>query len=70
MEFLRDEITGSASTLASPTPSGEAQAYIAQSDPFFSALAAWGDTVWQLWDHNKNLPGVAPFLMAQSSINI
>ncbi|MFC1783829.1 hypothetical protein ACFL02_09640, partial [Planctomycetota bacterium] len=35
IEFLRDEINGSANTLSSPTPSGELNAYIIQTDPFF-----------------------------------
>ena len=68
VEFLRDEINGTASTLASPTPSGEPAAYVAQSDLFFGGLAAWGDAIWQLWDHNKSVPGAAPVLMAQASL--
>jgi len=64
--FLRDEIEGTAATLASPTPSGEAAAYIAQTDPFFDGLSAWGDTIWQLWLHNKDVPGAAPYPMAQA----
>lgn len=66
MEFLRDEIQGTATTLASPTPSGEAQAYVASTDPFFAALRAWGDTIWQLWLHNKAAPGAAPMLMTRA----
>jgi hypothetical protein len=61
IEFLRDEINGTASTLPS-------SAYIIQTDPFFAQLRAWGDTIWQLWDHNKNEAGAAPFLMAQASV--
>jgi len=64
MEFLRDEINGNARQTLPPS------AYIAQTDPFFTKLKAWGNTVWQLWDHNKNVPGAAPFLMAQASMNI
>ncbi|MGD8518473.1 MAG: Calx-beta domain-containing protein, partial [Anaerolineae bacterium] len=64
IEFLRDEINGdSTRTLSSPTPSGEPEAYIIQSDPFFDQLKAWGDTIWQLWDRNKDLPGASPFAM-------
>lgn len=63
IEFLRDEINGTRQTLPS-------SAYIAQTDPFFSKLRAWGNTMWQLWDHNKNVPGAAPFLMTQAAINI
>jgi len=70
VEFLRDEIEGTASTLTSPTPSGEPEAYIAQTDPFFSALAAWGDTIWQLWLHNKDVPGAAPIVMAEAALDV
>ncbi len=70
VEFLRGEIDGTASTLRSPTPSGEAKAYVAQTDPFFSALGAWGDTIWQLWQHNVDAPGEAPVLMAGASLVI
>ncbi|MFI4912971.1 MAG: hypothetical protein ACIAQZ_15025 [Sedimentisphaeraceae bacterium JB056] len=69
IEFLRDEINGS-NTLSSPTPSGEAQAYIIQSDSFFSGLKAWGDTIWDLWYHNhgldgsgKQVAGIVPYQM-------
>jgi hypothetical protein len=69
IEFLRDEINGTGSlTLSSPTPSGEPQAYIAQTDPWFSQLAAWGDTIWQIWKHNMNVTTAAPFTMAQATI--
>jgi hypothetical protein len=61
IEFLRDEINGTASTLPS-------SAYVIQTDPFFAQLKAWGDTIWQLWDHNKNEAGAAPFLMTQASV--
>jgi hypothetical protein len=62
VEFLRDEIKGTAGKTTLP-----AAAYIVQTDPFFAQLKAWGDTIWQLWDHNKSVPGAAPFLMAQAS---
>lgn len=53
VEFLRDEINaGPVTTLSSPTPSGEPNAYIAQTDPFFSNLKGWGDAIWDLWLHN------------------
>jgi hypothetical protein len=68
IEFLRDEINGTGNlTLSSPTPSGESNAYIIQSDPFFSQLKAWGDTIWQLWTHNMNLDGAVPFLMTSNT---
>jgi cytochrome c553 len=64
VEFLRDEINGVAGTLSSPTPSGEARAYIAQTDPFFSTLKDWGKAIYDLWLHNG---GAAPVLMASLS---
>jgi len=68
VEFLRNEINGTGSTtLPSPTPSGEAQAYIIQTDPFFSQLKEWGDTIWSLWTHNMNLDGAKPILMAAAT---
>ena len=70
VEFLRDEINGVGDTLSSPTPSGEPEAYIIQTDPFFSQLKAWGDTMWQLWEHNMNVPGAAPFVMVQASFDL
>jgi hypothetical protein len=70
VEFLRDEINGTADSLTSPTPAGAPQAYIAQTDPFFSQLAAWGDTVWELWSHNKDVPGAAPVLMAEAAFDV
>jgi MYXO-CTERM domain-containing protein len=68
VEFLADELDGTATTLSSPTPSGEANAYIAQTDPFFSALKAWGSTIQQLWEHNRALPGAAPVLVAATNL--
>jgi Dictyostelium (slime mold) repeat len=68
VEFLRDEINGTATSLGSPAPSGEPKAYIAQTDPFFSQLAAWGDTIWQLWMHNKDIPGAAPIEMTNATV--
>ena len=66
IEFLRDEINGTGGTLSSPTSSGETEAYIIQSDPFFAKLKAWGDTLWDLWEHNKAVPGAAPLLMTRA----
>jgi len=62
IEFLRDEINGDASTLSSPTPSGETKAYIVQTDPFFAILKGWGNAIWDLWLHNG---GAEPVVMAQ-----
>ena len=68
IEFLRDEINGTGNlTLSSPTPSEEPEAYVVQTDPFFNGLKAWGDTIWNLWTHNMNVDGAAPFLMASAS---
>jgi hypothetical protein len=60
VEFLRDEINGTGNLTLPPG------AYIAQTDPFFSKLKAWGNTVWDLWLHNRNQPGAAPYLMTRS----
>ncbi|MDX1642863.1 MAG: multiheme c-type cytochrome [Thermoanaerobaculia bacterium] len=70
VEFLRDEINGSASTLDSPTPSGEPEAYIVQSDPWFGQLKAWGTTLWSLWKHNKDVDGAAPVEMAEAELQV
>ena len=77
VEFLRDEINGTASTLTSPTPSEEAQAYILQTDPFFSKMKAWGNAIWDLWYHNHGLDesgvqvdGIVPFEMASETLDI
>jgi hypothetical protein len=77
IKFLRDEINGTASTLSSPTPLDEPEAYIVQTDPFFAQLKAWGDTIWDLWEHNHGLglipptngpvDCIVPFLMTQAS---
>ncbi len=60
VEFLRDEVNGTAATLALPAPSGEAKAYIIQTDPFFAPLRDWGRAMWDLWLHNG---GAAPVEM-------
>lgn len=75
VEFLRDEINGTSNTLSRPTPlkpSGDPNAYVAQTDPFFEGLKAWGDTLWALWYHNHGLdgsgasvPSIVPFEMTQ-----
>jgi len=77
IEFLRDEINGTASSLTSPAPSGEPAEYIIQTDPFFDRLRAWGDTIWQLWEHNHGLDGsgvevegIVPFAMAEAVIQV
>jgi hypothetical protein len=67
VEFLRDEINGTASTLPG-TGAGGDPPYIAQTDPFFAQLAAWGDTIWNLWTHNMNVDGAKPVAMAQATV--
>jgi hypothetical protein len=54
VEFLRNEIAGTATTL----PTGS---YIAQTDPYFSTLKDWGKALYDLWLHNG---GAAPVLLA------
>jgi hypothetical protein len=61
IEFLRDEINGDGrKTLP-------ASAYVIQTHPFFSRLKAWGNTIFQLWDHNKDKDGAKPFLMTSGA---
>lgn len=62
IEFLRDEINGTDNQTLPP------EAYIIQSDAFFTQLKAWGDTIWQLWLHNKDVDGAKPFLMTNAII--
>lgn len=69
VEFLRDEINGVGGTLTG-TGAGGDPAYIAQTDPFFSGLAAWGDTIWGLWTNNMNVPGAAPVLMTNTLVQL
>jgi hypothetical protein len=69
IEFLRNEINGTNGTL-SGTGAGGDPPYIAQTNSFFSGLAAWGDTIWQLWEHNKDIPGAAPVLMTNTYVQL
>jgi hypothetical protein len=71
IEFLRDEINGNPDNITLPTTPGvpgpgDPAHYLVQTDPFFAELKAWGDTIWDLWLHNMNLPGAAPALMVQA----
>ena len=68
VEFLRDEINGSATNPNFLTL--KAGHYVIQTDAFFSQLKAWGNTMWNLWHHNHGLdgsgaavPGIVPFEM-------
>jgi hypothetical protein len=75
VEFLRDEINGNSNNITLPTTPGESgpgdqKNYIIQADPFFAQLKAWGDTVWDLWLNNAEIPGAAPFLMTQATTDV
>jgi hypothetical protein len=63
IEFLRDQITGTGKKTLDDSQ------YIAQTDPFFAKLKAWGTTIWGLWVNNKDKPGAAPYLMASATTN-
>jgi hypothetical protein len=69
IEFLRDEINGNGATLSGPGVAGDAP-YLVQTDSFFDQLRAWGDAIWQLWRHNRNIDGAAPVLMAEATLSI
>jgi len=69
VEFLRDEINATVQTLP-------AEAYVAQTDAFFDGLRAWGDAIWDLWEHNhgldgsgKAIPGFVPILMTAAEFD-
>jgi hypothetical protein len=68
IEFLRDEIKGTGNLTLTGTGAGGDPPYVVQTDPFFGQLKAWGDTIWNLWTHNKNVDGAAPFLMASATV--
>jgi len=67
--FLRDEINGTADTLAGSGAGGD-PAYLIQTDAWFAKLKAWGNTIWSLWENNKTLPGAAPVLMASATMQL
>lgn len=69
IEFLRDEINGTGVLTLPGNGVGGDPAYIIQTDPFFSQLKAWGDTIWQLWVNNRDIAGAAPFLMVEASVS-
>jgi hypothetical protein len=66
VEFLRDQIKGTATSLTAPSPSGETVVYRVQTDPFFTSLKGWGDAIWDLWLHNG---GSAPVAMTSAISN-
>lgn len=72
IEFLRDEINGTADSLPYD-PATEPNPYIIQTDAFFSGLKEWGNTIWELWFHNhgldgsgKAVAGILPVVMTES----
>jgi hypothetical protein len=67
IEFLRDEITGTGNLTLTGIGAG-GDTYRAQTDPFFAQLAAWGDTIWNLWTHNMDVDGARPFLMTSDTV--
>ncbi|MHB0876559.1 MAG: hypothetical protein ACYC5O_11015 [Anaerolineae bacterium] len=69
VEFLRDEINGTGGTLQGSGIGGD-PAYLVQTDGFFTHLKAWGNTIWDLWLHNKDVPGAAPIRMASASATV
>jgi len=69
IEFLRDEINGVGGSLPGPGAGGD-PAYLAQTDSFFSGLAAWGDTIWGLWTNNMNIAGAAPVMMTNTYVQL
>jgi hypothetical protein len=64
IEFLRDEINGTGKLTLPPKPGGPTP-YVVQTDPFFTKLKGWGDTIFALWQNNMNVDGGSPFLMTQ-----
>jgi hypothetical protein len=72
IEFLRDEIKGTGNLTLTGTGAGGDPAYLIQdtAQTFFDKLRAWGDTIWQLWTHNMNVDGAAPYLMAQATLGV
>lgn len=70
IEFLRDEINGTGNLTLTGTGAGGDEPYLVQTDTsgFFDGLRAWGNTIWDLWTHNRNVPGAAPILMASASV--
>jgi Cytochrome c554 and c-prime len=66
VEFLHNEILATnTTTLSSPTPSGETNAYIVQTDSFFTTLKGWGNAIYDLWLANE---GAAPVLMTSTNV--
>lgn len=68
VEFLRDEINGTADSL--PVNPGDPSPYIIQTNSWFAQLKAWGDTLWELWEHNKQIPGAAPIPMTDLTLEL
>ncbi len=73
IEFLRDEINGTGNLTLTGTGAGGDPPYIIKDTKhvqawFFDGLRAWGNTIWNLWTHNINVNGAAPFLMTSASV--
>lgn len=68
IEFLRNEINGTGNLTLEGIGAGGDQPYLVQSDPFFTKLKAWGDTIWQLWSNTMDWPGAAPIIATQATV--
>jgi hypothetical protein len=73
IEFLRDEINGTGNlTLIGNGAAGDPPYVVSDTThpqaAFFDGLRAWGDTIWDLWTHNMNVDGAAPFLMSSAVV--
>lgn len=66
IEFLRDEINGTGNLTLAGMGAGGDPPYLAQTDPFFAKLRAWGNTIWDLWLRNRDVTTAAPYLMTQA----
>ena len=69
---IGDRCFGNPCTAGDPkrrsTGAGGDPAYIVQTDPYFAELRAWGDTMWELWVHNRAVTTAAPYAMAQATV--
>lgn len=84
IEFLRDEINGvqhlTLPTMPGTPGPGDPNNYIIQTDPFFAQLTAWGNVIWELWEHNHGLgttqptngpvDAIVPFTMTQATLGV
>ncbi len=65
IEFLRNEINGTAPLTLSGIGAGGDPPYLIQdvNQTFFTGLSDWGDVIWGLWKNNMNDPGALPIEM-------